>query len=140
MQNIVIGVVVSISPVGVKFSSPDRCPSWKIQTIAPNVADKLNRFKSTAFTGTRRLPAIRNRTTKVTRPINPSAYGTKRNSVALESTSSADGPPTWTGNGADSARTCFTRSSPRFESGSTEGTTDSHVPVGEAKRPEIALG
>ena len=38
MQNIRIGVKTSSVPVGVKSSGPARFPSWKIHTIAPNVA------------------------------------------------------------------------------------------------------
>src|SRR5207302_7253877 len=45
-----------------------------------------------------------------------------------------------TGKGAGRARTCFTSCSPRFESGSTDGTTESHVPVGEANRTEAWFG
>ena len=94
MQNIVMGVVVSIRPVGVKFNRPDRCPSWKTQTIAPNVADRLSRFRITALAGTRRLPAIRNSTTNVTTPISAPASGISRKRLAFESTSSAADPPT----------------------------------------------
>src|SRR5215469_17571444 len=30
---------LSIEPVGVNCSGPDRCPHWKIHTTTPNVAD-----------------------------------------------------------------------------------------------------
>src|ERR1700727_1372702 len=46
-----IGMVGSMVPVGVKCSSPDRCPSWKIHTTTPKVADRDSTFITIAFTG-----------------------------------------------------------------------------------------
>ena len=141
MQNIRIGVVMSMSPVGVKSSSSARWPSWKIQTMAPKVALRLSRLRTMAFTGTRTLPNMRNRTTKVTRAMMPAASGSRSRMAALESTSSADGPATSTGKGASRARTSWTRASPSADSGSTDGTTENQVPPpGEANRPEASLG
>ena len=46
MQNIRIGVNTSIAPVGVKPSRSVKWPSWKIHTIAPNVAVRLSMLSS----------------------------------------------------------------------------------------------
>src|SRR5207302_7638987 len=100
MQNIRIGVDVSRAPVGVKSRNPARWPSWKIHTMAPNVAVRLSRLSTTAFTGTTTLPVIRNRTVNVTMPMITAASGTSVNNDDLASTSWADGPPERTGNGA----------------------------------------
>ena len=84
---------------------------------------------------------MRNRRTNVIRAMMPAASGSRPRTAALASTSSADGPATSTGKGASRARTAWTSVSPSAESGSTEGTTDSHVPPsGDAKRPEASLG
>ena len=50
MQNMITGSVGSIEP-GVKPSRFERCPSWKIHTIAPNEAEIESRFITTAFSG-----------------------------------------------------------------------------------------
>src|ERR1044072_2390321 len=118
MQNIRIGVVVSIMPVGVNPSAPDRWPSWKTHTIAPNVAESDSRFNTTAFAGTRPLPDIRNSTTNVPSPITPAAAGTRPKMLDFESTSSAAEPPTCVANGAGTALTAFAVDSPAFEYGS----------------------
>src|SRR2546423_1081298 len=129
-----IGVVVSMMPVAVKSRAPDRWPSWKIHTMAPKVADRLSRLRITAFTGTSRLPDIRNRTVKVTTTMARAASGSSPNSESLESTSWAEGPPTVTWKGAGEARTAWTRASPSADTGSTEGTTESHVESAAWKR------
>ena len=56
MQNIRIGIDVSIVPVAVKPSRPARLPSWKIHTIAPNVAVRLRTLRTSALIGTSTLP------------------------------------------------------------------------------------
>ena len=43
MQNMRIGVNTSIVPVGVNPRTPLRCPSWKIQTIAPKFTGRFNK-------------------------------------------------------------------------------------------------
>ena len=55
-------------PVGVKPSRPDRCPSWKIQTSAPNDAASDSTFITIALTGSTTEPNARNSSTSVTRP------------------------------------------------------------------------
>ena len=129
MQNIRIGVVVSSMPVGVKPSSPDRWPSWKIQTIAPNVAVRLSMLSTSALTGTSTLPNMRNSSTNVTPAM--SAEGQRqradqRRPCVDELRPTA--PPTSTANGAATARTACTSARPRASSARRSGTTDSHVP------------
>src|SRR4051812_43237092 len=95
-------------------------------------------LRTTALIGTRRLPKRRNSTTNVVITMMPAASGMLENSESFESTSSADGPPTSAGAGAGTARTAWTTASPWADIGSTDGTTDSHVASGEAKRADAA--
>src|SRR3954452_22763366 len=139
MQNIRIGVDVSSDPVGVNDSRPDRWPSWKIHTMAPNVAVRLSRLSTSALSGITTLPVNRNSTTNVMRLMMASAIGSREAIEALESTSCAERPVTSTRKGADVLRTSCTRCSPWAETGSTLGTTDSHVPCGLAKRWDAGL-
>ena len=111
-----------------------RWPSWKIHTIAPNVAVRLSRLRTTAFAGTTRLPNIMNSSTKVTRAMMSAAIGSLPNSEDLVSTSRADWPPTFTGNGASIARTAPTRLSPFADNGSTDGITFRYVASAPLKR------
>ena len=60
-----IGWVASMKPVGVKSSSPDRWPSWKIQTSAPNEAPSDSTFITSALTGSTTEPKARNSSTNV---------------------------------------------------------------------------
>src|SRR3954466_9090861 len=124
MQNMRMGVVESRAPVAVKFNALEKWPSWKIQTIAPNVALRLKTLSTSAFAGTTTLPNIRNSNTKVKMAISPMAQGIVPNSDAFWSTNWADAPPTRTGNGRGAARTAFTNASPWFDNGSMDGTTD----------------
>ena len=141
MQNSSTGVKTLMVPVGVKWSRRAKWPSWKTKTSAPNVAERLSTLSSKAFTGTSRLPTIRNRSTKVLTATSASASGRRRPRTALPSTRRAESPPTRTGNGAGVARTAFTSFSPAGENGSTDGTTDSHVPRPAAvKRRDSSLG
>ena len=82
-----IGVVVSSVPVAVKLSRPAPWPCWKTHTIAPKVAVRLSRLSTTALIGTSRLPNIRNRVTRVTMAMIPSAHGRSVKMACLESTS-----------------------------------------------------
>ena len=65
IANIRIGMVGSMVPVGVKLSSPDRWPSWKIHTTTPNVADSDSTFITIALTGSTTEPNARNSSTNV---------------------------------------------------------------------------
>ena len=67
VQNSTTGSSASIAPVAVNWKSPSRCPSWKIQTIAPYPASSEQTFMITAFTGSTTLRSIRKRT----RPVTP---------------------------------------------------------------------
>src|ERR1700685_1962100 len=60
IANIRTGMVGLIVPFGVKPSSPDRCPSWKIQVTTPNIADSDRTFIAIACTGRTSDPNARN--------------------------------------------------------------------------------
>ena len=64
MQNSSTGIEVLVG-VGVKPSSPDRWPSWKIHTIAPSVAPRVSALPSNARIGCTTLPVNRNSSTSV---------------------------------------------------------------------------
>jgi hypothetical protein len=116
--------VASICPVAVKSSASLRCPSWKMNTIAPKVADRLRTLSTSALIGMITEPNCMNITMNVTSAMIPRARGSLANSASLMSTSSADCPATRTGNGASVARIRSTSCSPSAENGSTSGTTD----------------
>jgi len=70
----------------------------------------------------------------------PAASGSLSSTDALVSASWADSPATSTGKGAGRERMSCTMRSPAADTGSTAGTTENHVPSGEAKRTETGLG
>jgi hypothetical protein len=118
------GMTPARVPVGVNPRRPAPLPSWKTQTMAPNMADRLSRFSTRALSGTTMLPNIMNSSTKVTTAMMATATGRSPRSDAVESTSWADCPPTVTSSkGASTARTSRTKRSPSADSGSTAGTT-----------------
>ena len=86
MQNIRIGVVVSVRPVAVKSRRPAPWPCWKIQTMAPKVAVRLRVLSTSAFTGTRIEPNMANSRTKVATAIHRAAHGTSSKMAAFTST------------------------------------------------------
>ena len=49
--NTMTGTQASIAPNAVNPSTEDRCPSWKIQTSAPNTAPSERMFITRALTG-----------------------------------------------------------------------------------------
>ena len=102
--------------------------------MAPNVALRLRTLSTSALAGTTTLPNIRNSSTNVMTAMIPTASGRRLMSAWLVSTSWADEPPTSTGNGASASRRSWTSCSPSDEIGSTDGTTDSHVPSSDSKR------
>ncbi len=61
--------------LGVTLSRPPRCPSWKIQTMAPNAALTESRFISTAFSGSTTERSSRKSTTIVVSIAKPTAHG-----------------------------------------------------------------
>ncbi len=89
MQNISIGMLGSIEPVGVKPRNPEKLPSWKIHTRAPNMTDRLSRLRTVAFSGSRTLPVIRNSTPQVTSRMRAATSGTRSSRVARKSVVSA---------------------------------------------------
>ncbi len=123
-QNSSTGMDVSSGP-GRKPSTPERCPSWKIQTAAPSTAVSDSALSTNALIGITTLPVNRKRSTNVASEINPMASGNRAAMVCFPSTRAADGPPTSTDvpAGAGRARTALTRSWPAPDAGSTEGTT-----------------
>ncbi len=63
--------------VGVKPSIPDRCPSWKIHTMAPKTALRLSRLNTRALSGSTTLPVNPNSTTNVATAIRTMATGNR---------------------------------------------------------------
>src|SRR3712207_1485790 len=140
MQNMRIGVDVSSAPVAVKSSNPDPLPSWNTHTIAPNVAVSDSRFSTIAFTGTSRLPNIRNSSTNVVAATMSPAIGSRSKIADWQSTSDAAPPPTTTSDGASGERSDRTSASPPGEIGSTSGTTENGVPPAQLKRAAADAG
>jgi hypothetical protein len=145
MQNIKMGIAVSSAPVTWKSpTSHCRWPSWKIQTRAPNVADRLSRFSTSALTGMTTLPVKRKSSTNVASTMMPRAHGSRSRSACWESANTAVDPPTRVpAYGLGTARTARTRSCPPAEKGSTSPCTSSQVPVppdAAAKRADAGVG
>ena len=131
-QNMRIGDVASVLPTAVKSRIPERLPSWKIQTIAPNVAVRLRMLRTSAFNGTTIEPNIMNSSTNVMPAIRTSASGMAPSRPSLVSTNCADTPVTCTSNGAGVSRIERANASPSSELPSTSGTTDRNVASGRA--------
>ena len=72
-----IGLPAMVYPSGSKLSSPDRLPSWKIQTIAPKDAVIESRVMITAFSGSTTDPNSRNRMKPLASRVSPTAYGAR---------------------------------------------------------------
>ena len=70
-----------------EVQDPAPWPSWKTQTIAPNVAVSDSRFNAIAFSGTTTDPNMRNSSTNVASAMIPAASGRRSPMAALESTS-----------------------------------------------------
>ena len=70
-----IGLVGSMKPIGVKPSQDAKCPSWKMNTTAPNAAPSETTFITIAFSGRMTEPKARNSRTKVTRITKPAIHG-----------------------------------------------------------------
>ena len=94
IASIRIGMVGSMVPVGVKLSSPDRWPCWKIHTIAPNVAVSDSAFITMALTGSTTDPNARNSSTNVASTTTSAIQGRVWPRLASSSTSCAVAPPT----------------------------------------------
>ena len=77
MLNMMIGLPAMVYPSGVKFRTPDRLPSWKIQTMAPKLAMIDSRVMITALTGRMTDPNRRNRIAPLARSVSPTAYGAR---------------------------------------------------------------
>ena len=119
-------------PVGVNPRSPARCPSWKIHTIAPNVAVRLSTFSTRALIGTRRCRSSGTaaRTSRARRARSPAAGVRSRRPSSRRTARTGPRPRTRTAR--PSTGTSSTSRSPSLETGSTSGTTESH---GAARRP-----
>ena len=60
-----MGMVSINVPVAVKSKSPERCPSWKIHTMAPKVAERLATLNTRALSGMNKLRKSRSSMRKV---------------------------------------------------------------------------
>ena len=90
MQNMRIGMAVSSWPVTVKSPSrPERWPSWKIHTIAPNVAERLSVLSSSALIGMTTEPVNRNSSRNVEIAMMPIAHGRRSPMASCESANTA---------------------------------------------------
>src|SRR4051794_31500427 len=89
-----IGVVRSSIAVAVNPSGPARWPSWKIHTMAPNVAVRLSVLRARALRGTSRLPNDRNSSTNVAPATHARAHGSRAVTMAVLSSIWAPGPAT----------------------------------------------
>ncbi len=124
-QNIRTGSVVSMSPVLVKPSRPERFPSWKTQTNAPNIAVRLRALSTTAWSGMSTLPVSRKTRSSVTTTMIASAQGSLSAMASLESTRTAAVPVTETsredadGTALRSRTSCWVASPTASPSGST---------------------
>src|ERR1700712_4597120 len=74
MQNSSTGMLATNVPVGV-VPSALRCPSWKIQTSAPNAAVNDNTLSTTALSGSTTLPVSRKINANVMTAIKPRTHG-----------------------------------------------------------------
>ena len=72
-------------PVGVKFSRPDRWPSWNTQTSTPSAAAREIALVRSALTGTTTEPVIRNSRTSVVIATIPIAIGARSTTAAVKS-------------------------------------------------------
>ncbi len=135
MQNIRTGSVVSMSPVEVKESSPDRLPSWKTHTTAPNIAVRLSALSNTAWTGISTLPVSRKTSSSVARTTRARAAGSFCAIAFWASTSTAACPVTEVSKGASTPRTWPTRSWARCPTASPSVTTEKYAYPGRA--PEL---
>ena len=99
--------MASTNPVGVKSRKPDRLPSWKIQTSAPNEAPSDSTFITTALTGSTIEPKARNSSTNVVATTNRPIHGSSEPRLSSRSSSTAAWPPTSASppSGAGTART-----------------------------------
>ena len=122
-----MGVKTSIAPVAVTSSRDVRCPSWKIHTMAPNVAVRLSTFIMMALIGTTTLPSMANNRTKVATPMSASATGSRAVTASLVSTNRADGPVTTVGWSTSSWRMARTMASLSGETASADGRTENHA-------------
>ncbi len=94
IANIRIGMVGLIVPFGVKPSSPDRCPSAKIQVTTPYIADSDKMFITIACSGRTSDPNARNSSTNVARTTASAIHGRVCPRLDSSSASAAVWPPT----------------------------------------------
>ncbi len=87
-------ITTTISGVGVKFRTPDKCPSTKIQVRMPIVEPSVSALISTALTGSTTDPKARNISSSVAPSNSTSISGALSNRLWMLSCSSAGVPPT----------------------------------------------
>jgi hypothetical protein len=88
------GLIGLMVPFGVKPSSPDRCPSWKIHVITPYMADSDRTFITMAWRGSTTDPKARNSSTKVAAATISAIHGRVAPMLDSSSARAAVGPPT----------------------------------------------
>ena len=93
IANIRIGMVGLIVPFGVKPSSPDRCPSWKIHVTTPYIAPSDKMFITIASTGSTSDPNARNSSTNVASTTASAIHGSVWPRLDSSSASAAVCPP-----------------------------------------------
>src|SRR4051812_23576158 len=95
-QNRITGWVVSTNPSGWNPSGPDRLPSWKIQTSAPNDATIESVFITSALIGRTAERSSTNSTRYVVTTMNSAVRGKSAAIRLTTSVTSAAPPPTRT--------------------------------------------
>ncbi len=90
-----IGLPATVNPGETKPSGPEKLPSWKMNTRAPNEAVIDSRVMITALIGMTTEPNSRNRMIALAPRVSPIAYGTVAAWLAMKSEPSAARPPTW---------------------------------------------
>lgn len=99
-------------------------PAWKIQTRAPNTADRESTLTSTASTGRSTDPKARNSRTSIAATTSSPATGSRSPRLVVRSTNSAVRPPSTSApSGAGRARTDARVSAPASDSGSASCVT-----------------
>src|SRR3989337_715501 len=93
MANMRIGVDAITVPDGSNPRSPEGFPSLKIQTGAPKLAVIESRLMSTALSGRKMDPKVRNSTAPVTPTTIATAHGTDPMKLARKSRDREDNPP-----------------------------------------------
>jgi hypothetical protein len=90
-----IGLPATVNPGDWNPRTPDRLPSWKIQTSAPKEAVIESSVMITALIGMTTEPNSRNRITALAPRVSAIAYGIVADWLVMKSLPWAASPPTW---------------------------------------------